>query len=310
MEFICYRFAAMGGQNEIQLYAQTAQEAQSACLAGAAEVQRIEAKYSRYQPTSALSQINTGAGGRALPLDEETSALLGYADACFQASEGLFDITSGILRKAWDFNAPASQARVPSANALAPLLQHVGWQHVERTTDQIKLPDGMELDFGGIGKEYAADRASAVLSSLGIKNAMVNLSGDIRVLGPQPLPDGQDTVPWRIGITHPRHSASTLCTVAINCGALATSGDYERYLEIEGQRYCHILNPRTGMPVQHWHSVSVIAPLCVAAGSACTIAMLKGEAAIDFLKAQNISYLAVNPQTMLTSGLFATEINL
>ncbi|CAN5737602.1 FAD:protein FMN transferase [soil metagenome] len=309
--FLCHRFSAMGGQNELQIHAQTAAQAHRGCAAAVQEVMRLEAGYSRYRPDSLLSRINTAAGKGAVALDGETAALMAYADTCFKASGGLFDITSGVLRKAWDFSGREGTVRLPRAGTLAPLLERVGWQRVQWDGEHIRLPEGMELDFGGIAKEYAADRASAVLVAHGIQHGLVNLAGDIRVIGPRPAHDtewlggrAQTTLPWHIGIRHPRREADTLCTVAMDHGALATSGDYERYIEIDGRRYCHILNPRTGIPVEHWQSVSVIAPLCIAAGSTSTIAMLMGAQAPDFLYAQQVSYLAVNADARKRSGQF------
>jgi len=152
----------------------------------------------------------------------------------------------------------------------------------------------MEIDFGGFGKEYAADRAVALLAERGARHGFVNLGGDIRVLGPQP--DGQ---PWRFGIQHPRKPEATIASIELAEGALATSGDYERYLEHEGRRYCHILDPRTGWPVAHWQSMSVVAPLAVAAGALTTIAMLKAEAALEFLRGQGVGFLAVDAQRVI-----------
>jgi thiamine biosynthesis lipoprotein len=147
----------------------------------------------------------------------------------------------------------------------------------------------MELDFGGIGKEYAADRAAGLLIAAGVRGGYVNLAGDLRVLGPRS--DGRG---WSLGIQHPRASGIAIAQVELRDGALATSGDYERYLEVGGRRYCHILDPRSGWPVQHWQSVSVIAPVCIAAGALSTIAMLMGEGAIAFLDAQQVRYLAID----------------
>jgi len=147
----------------------------------------------------------------------------------------------------------------------------------------------MEIDFGGIGKEYAADRAATVCVEHGILHGLVNLGGDVRATGPQP-----DGAPWRVGIRHPRRDGLAIATVLLESGAVATSGDYERYVEIEGRRYCHILDPRTGLPVTHWQSVSVVAPLCVMAGSCATIAMLLERDGQTFLREQGFRYLAVN----------------
>lgn len=147
----------------------------------------------------------------------------------------------------------------------------------------------MELDFGGFGKEYAADRAMAILAAAGQRHGFVNLGGDIRVLGAR-----ADGSAWRFGIQHPRQAEGTIASVDMAEGALASSGDYERYFERDGRRYCHILDPRTGWPVISWSSISVTAPACVAAGALSTIAMLKGEQALDFLATQCATYLAVD----------------
>lgn len=256
------------------------------------EVLRIERTYSRYRADSVVGRINAAAGsGEWLALDAEAAGLLDYAAQLHALSGGLFDITSGVLRRAWDFRTP----RLPSREELAPLLELVGWQHVERGDGAlyggaaaVRLPRaGMEIDLGGFGKEYAADRAAALLLARGVRHGYLNLGGDLRVLGPQ-----ADGAPWRIGIQDPRDQGRTIAAIDIAQGALATSGDYERFFELEGRRYCHILDPRSGVPVTHWRSVSVLAPLAVAAGSASTIAMLLGEEAPAFLDGSGFAWLA------------------
>lgn len=251
-----------------------------------AEVQRIEARYSRYRPDSIVSRLQAAAGGDAIACDAETLALLDHADTLYQASDGLFDITAGVLRRAWNFKQP----RVPDEAELAALLPLIGWTRVEREGERVRLPvAGMELDFGGFGKEYAADRAGALLAAAGVRHGYVNLGGDLRVLGPRP-----DGSPWRIGIQHPRQPQALLATIPVAHGGLATSGDYERFFERDGRRYCHVLDPRSGWPVSHWRSVSVRAPLAVVAGNASTIAMLKGEAGLAWLESTGLDFLAVD----------------
>jgi thiamine biosynthesis lipoprotein len=149
----------------------------------------------------------------------------------------------------------------------------------------------MEIDFGGFGKEYAADRAAALLIEAGVRHGYVNLGGDMRFIGPR-----LDGRPWSIGIQDPRDPDAVVASIPISQGALATSGDYERYFELDGQRYCHILDPRTGMPVRHWRSVSVMAPMAIAAGSCSTIAMLKQQGGLNFLNASDMGYLTVDDQ--------------
>jgi len=189
-------------------------------------------------------------------------------------------------------------ARLPEPGLLAALLPLIGWQQVEWShsngqAKRIHLPQrGMELDFGGFGKEYAADRAMAVLANSGQAHGFVNLGGDIRVLGPR-----ADGSAWRFGIQHPRRADDTIATIAsvdMFEGALASSGDYERFFEQGGRRYCHILDPRSGCSVSSWASISVTAPACVAAGALSTIAMLKGSDALEFLATQGTTCLAVD----------------
>jgi thiamine biosynthesis lipoprotein len=282
-------FHAMAAENDLQLWSPDVGRAQRAADAAIADVRRIEAKYSRYLADSVTTRINEAAGKAAVPIDAETAALLRYADHCFALSGGLFDITSGVLRRAWDFKRRPPQ--FPDAAALAAAAPLVDWASVAWDGNSIRLPRaGMEIDFGGIGKEYAADRAATICIEHGIRHGLVNLAGDVRVLGPQ-----ADGSPWRIGIVHPRHPEATIAGVELAAGAVATSGDYERFFEIDGRRYCHILNARTGMPVAHWQSVSVIAPLCVVAGSCATIAMLLEKNAREFLDGQQVEWLAVAP---------------
>ncbi|HEY8025199.1 MAG TPA: FAD:protein FMN transferase [Burkholderiaceae bacterium] len=281
-------FGAMASTCEVRLAADDELLARHLAQIAIDEVHRIEFKYSRYRSDSIVSRINAAAGIGAIECDDETHSLFGYADTLFSASDGLFDITSGVLRRAWNFR----EARVPSNAELAPLLELIGWQSVGWRVDthRIGLPvSGMEIDFGGFGKEYAADRAAAMLAEHGVAHGYVNLGGDMRILGPQP--DGK---PWSIGIQDPRQADRTIASIPIESGALTTSGDYERFFALDGRRYCHILNPLSGMPVQCWRSISVIAPLAVAAGSYSTIAMLKEHAALSFLDEAGVGYLAID----------------
>lgn len=284
-------FEAMASRCEVRLAAFDEAQARSLARFAIDEVRRIEIKYSRYRPDSIVSRINAAAGAAWIDCDDETSALFGYADALFQASGGLFDITSGVLRRAWDFRA----ARVPDEKELAPLLGLIGWQSVLREAGRIRLPQaGMEIDFGGFGKEYAADRAAAILAAQGVHSGYLNLGGDMRIIGPQP-----DGAAWSIGIQDPRKADGLIATIPVTSGALTTSGDYERFFELGGRRYCHILDPRDGQPVQAWRSVSVLAPLAIAAGSCTTIAMLKQTEALSFLEESGLAYLAVDQQGKL-----------
>ncbi len=271
-----FSFEAMACENTITLFAPSKNAADAAAAAAIGEVQRIEAKYSRYRDDSVLSEINHRAGGGvAARIDAETSLLLAFAHSCFEQSDGLFDITSGVLRRVWNFRAHAP----PSKADVARVLPLIGWKRVERTAESVYLPDkGMEIDFGGFGKEYAADRAAAVLLAHGVANGFVDLGGDVVVTGPQ-SGDESTSAAWSLGVRHPRIDNQLLATLSIASGAVATSGDYERFIDHDGRRYSHILNPNTGESTRGFQCVTAFAPSCLVAGSIATIAMLKDEAA-------------------------------
>ncbi len=289
----CFRFgfAAMGSPCELQLYAPDAVRARLLGNALRAEVERLEQRYSRYRPDSELATLNAvaAAGGEA-EVDEEMAALLHYADTCFHESGGLFDVTSGVLREIWNLR----EGVVPSRALVESLLPRIGWQRVRWQRPRIGFAPGMELDFGGIVKEYAADRLATMCQEAGCRHALVNLGGDIRVVGPHP-----DGAPWTIGIRHPRASEgggfpAGAGTLRLESGAVTTSGDYERCLVVDGRRHGHVFNPRTGWPVSHLASVSVIADHCVVAGSASTIAMLKEQAGPAWLRQLGVPHLWID----------------
>lgn len=279
-----FPFSLMGTACTLHLYAARQGEADRAARSAIAEVRRIEARYSRYRPDSLLAEINRVAlRGGSLALDEETAGLLDYAYACHARSGGMFDISSGILRKAWDFNG----AKLPRQETLDLLLPKVGLDKIAWEDRRLTFTlAGMELDFGGIGKEYAADRAAEACLSLGIRHGLVDLGGDIRVIGPHP-----DLAPWPIGIKHSRRPDALMASFDVRQGALASSGDYERCMVVDGKRYSHILNPLTGWPVHGLSSVSVLAEQCLVAGSISTMAMLKGENGIAWLKELGVPHV-------------------
>jgi len=264
------RFKAMGSPCALHLHAESQTRLEKVAEAALAEVARLERKYSRYLEDSLASRINASAGDpEGTLLDEETSSLLDYAALAFEQSGGLFDITSGVLRRAWDFRS----GRLPAPGQIEALRPLVGWEKICWERPRLVLPlAGMQLDFGGYVKEYAADRVSALCRELGLRHGLVDLGGDLAAIGPHP-----DGSPWRVGIRHPRAPEGAIATLALASGGIATSGDYERCLVLEGRRYAHLLNPKTGWPVVGLASVTVAASHCLIAGTASTIAMLKGS---------------------------------
>lgn len=283
LELFSFPFNAMGTACVLHIYT-TQQTGAKIAQDAISEVLRIEARYSRYRADNVLSEVNRAAThGAAIAVDEETAGLLDYAYSCYQKSNGLFDITSGTLRRAWGF----SQPRLPDQGQIDLLLPLVGLEKIVWDSPHLTftLP-GMELDFGGICKEYAADRAAAVCMKQGIEHGLVDLGGDIHVIGPSPIGE-----PWHIDINHPGNPEASIATIDISHGSLATSGDYERFIYVDGRRYCHILNPFTGWPVRSLSSVSVLAEDCLVAGTLSTIAMLKENKGIQWLLDMNMPHL-------------------
>ena len=287
MKFFHRAFKAMGTPCEIQLFTNTHAKARQVADAAIADVQRLESLYSRYREDSLLSAINRVAtAGGSIAVDAETAGLLNYAAACHGQSDGLFDITSGILRRAWRFDS----GRLPDQAQIHGLLDKVGWHKLRWNPPLLEFPtQGMEIDFGGVVKEYAVDHAAAICWQAGVRHGMINLGGDIKVIGPR-----ADGSPWRIGIRHPRDKDAMLQTILLRGGALASSGDYERCITVGGIRYGHVLNPKTGWPVRHLAAVSVVGEFCVVAGSASTIAMLKEESGPAWLERFGLPHLWVD----------------
>lgn len=296
----CYAFEAMGSPCEIQLFADTDANAKRIADTAIADVHRLEARYSRYRNDSFLSAINrVAATGGCITVDAETAGLLNYAATCYQQSDGLFDISSGILRRAWRFDL----GTLPDQVQIQALLNKVGWHKLRWIPPVLEFPvPGMELDFGGVVKEYAVDRAAALCWQAGVRQGVINLGGDIKVIGPR-----ADGSPWRVGIRHPRRKDDLMQTILLREGALASSGDYERCLIVDGVRYGHVLNPKTGWPVRHLAAVSVVGDFCVVAGSASTIAMLKESDGPSWLESLGLPHLWIDVHNEIGGTLAAKK---
>jgi FAD:protein FMN transferase len=247
----------------------------------AQEAWRIEKKFSRYRADSVTAWIHSNCGV-AIDVDPETASLIDYASQCFQISDGLFDITSGILRHAWKFDG---SDRVPESNAIERLLPLIGFDKLEWHCPHLLLPTGMELDFGGIGKEYAVDRAYELLASQRNDPFLINFGGDLRA-NRAPAHGS-----WQVGIERPDTLGIASMILELEHGALATSGDSRRYLLKDGVRFGHVLDPRTGWPAAGApRSVTVVASSCTEAGLLATLALLQGDRANEFLEQEGVRY--------------------
>lgn len=274
-------FTAMSSPCEVLI--ETADEALALQLGhlSAAEAWRIETKYSRYLPDSVISRINNSHGA-AVEVDTETASLIGFATQCYELSGGSFDVTSGVLRKAWRFDGSKA---LPDQSHIEQLLSRVGFDKLDWSPPHISLPTGMELDFGGIGKEYAVDRVLGLLTTRFEGALLVNFGGDLAAN------KAPATGPWCVGVERPDTDKQARMLLDFSRGGMATSGDTHRYIEIDGQRYGHILDVRTGWPVTGApRSVTVAAGSCVEAGLLATLAMLQGEQAEGFLGEQGVQH--------------------
>ncbi|HCZ16909.1 MAG TPA: thiamine biosynthesis protein ApbE, partial [Candidatus Accumulibacter sp.] len=232
------------------------------------EFDRLHRSYHAWQP-SELSVLNQSiATGRQQAVTSEMAALIGEAQRLASASEGLFDPGIGRLIGLWGFQSDDLPAALPDAGALA------AWRAVRPGIADLQV-EGTEissrqrevaLDFGGYLKGVALDRAASILKAQGVDNALINIGGNVLALGSK---NGQR---WRVGIQHPRQPGP-LATLELDDGeAVGTSGDYQRYFEVDGRRYCHLLDPRSGRPVMHTQALTVLVTARLAAGTLSDVA--------------------------------------
>lgn len=276
-----YYFFAMGSPCELISHESSLTKAENLAKHISQEVYRLEDKYSRYIENNLVHKINK-SDAKPVNIDTETYRLLEFASQCFDISDGYFDITSGVLRKAWQFSG---NKRIASKEALEQLLPLIGWNKIKWNKHSICLPKGMEIDFGGIVKEYAVDRCAQIASEQSHHPFLINLGGDL-FASPK-----TDNSTWQIGIEHPSNTETSINHLELRHGALTTSGDVRRFIEENGKRYGHILNPKTGWPISEApRSITVHAAKCIDAGILSTLAMLQGNDAERFLDAQQVKY--------------------
>lgn len=268
-------FHAMACPCEILIDSTDHNQIQHVAYACWEEVNRIEETYSRYRTDNLIYTLNQG---KTVTLSDEARMLFAYAQHCFTLSEGLFDITTGIYRKIWNFT---EHKTIPTHTQINQCAKNVGFSKLHYTPPQLTVPQGMEIDFGGFAKEYAVDKAFDVGSTLlGTTALLINLGGDIRC-GKRP-----NHQPWDIGI-----EGNTNKIIHLTEGAIATSGNTYRYTDTHGKRYTHIINPTTGWAIcDAPNCVTVAAPTCLEAGFYTTVSILHADKCIDFLNATDVDY--------------------
>jgi thiamine biosynthesis lipoprotein len=240
----------------------------------------FERKYSRFLPDSLISEINRQAGNGWVETDAELESMLSLCGWFYWNTGGAFDPTTLPLTALW--NHEMKQQCIPTDAQVQEALALTGWQKVQRESGRVFLPQkGMALDLGGIGKEYAVDRVFELAVKHNLPDVLVNFGGDLRVRGEAPT-GGL----WRVGLEDPADPGRCWCGLAFTDRAVATSGDYFRAFHINGRRYSHIIDPRTGWPIgNQCHSASVIAESCTEAGILSTTGLVLGaEKGIEMMQ--------------------------
>jgi thiamine biosynthesis lipoprotein len=263
----------MGSRFDITIVAKEATEAEAYIDTAIIEITRIENLISEWRSKTQVSEINRNAGIAPVKVDKELLDLTERALYFSKITDGAFDISFAAMDKIWQFDE--SMTEIPSAEAVKKSVEKVGYQNIiidkVNSTIFLKLP-GMKIGFGSIGKGYAADKTKELLVSKGVKAGIINASGDMNTWGTQP--DGK---PWTVGITNPINKNKVFAVFPLKESAIVTSGSYEKYVMINGKRYTHIINPKTGYPVTGVSSVTVMAPSAEMANGFSTSIMVLGK---------------------------------
>jgi len=244
----------MGTRGTITIYGLPEEEAGEAAAEATREMHRIESVMSTWKDDSEISRLNRGSEGKPFEVSKELAGLLEKARVFSEKTSGAFDVTAMPLVRLWGFQG--GEAKLPTDEELAAALARTGWRkmRVDLEASTVTLLDGAQIDLAGIGKGYAVDRCAAILRERGVSSALVDLGGNMFAIG---SPPGRDF--WAIGIRDPEDPSGVIGKLLLSDEAVATSGNYENFVVIEGKRYGHIVDPRTGMTVDHVLGVTVVA---------------------------------------------------
>ncbi len=263
----------MGSRFEITLVANDSVQSDHYIDLAVNEITRIENLISSWDKNSQTSEIIRNAGIKPVKVDQELFDLIERAVGISKLTDGAFDITYASMDKIWKFDG--SMTVMPTDEEIKIAVHKVGYQNIildkENLTVFLKLP-GMKIGFGAIGKGYAADKAKALLVKKGVSAGIINASGDMNTWGKKP--SGEE---WKVAITNPLNKNNAFALLPINEGAVVTSGNYEKYVTLNGKRYSHIIDPRTGYPSSGIISVTVFAPKAELADALATSVFVMGE---------------------------------
>ncbi|HEX4877945.1 MAG TPA: FAD:protein FMN transferase [Chitinophagaceae bacterium] len=271
----------MGNRFEISVIDSSEQKAQLHIDAAVSEISRIEKLLTTFSDSSQTNLINKNAGISPVKVDKEVFDLISRSKRISSLTQGAFDITYGSVDKSlWNFDQ--TMTSLPDPSTAQKMVRLINYQHVILNQEECTVflkEKGMRIGFGGIGKGYAAEMAKKVLQQRGVESGIVNASGDLTAWGYQP--DGN---PWTIGIADPNAARSPFSLVEITDMAIATSGNYEKYIMIGGKRYSHTIDPKTGLPVTGIKSVTIISPNAEIADAMATPVMIMGvKAGVDMI---------------------------
>jgi len=302
-------FPALGTTCEVQYVAPGGStQADGFESAATGWVNAFEAKYTRFRPSSLVSRINAAAGQSWIEVDDDDEQLFQLCDALYAMTQGVLDPTALPLIRLWNWKA--EHPVIPKEEEIAVARRLVGWKKVLRQPGRVFLPEpGMALDFGGFGKEYAVDFVAEIAVRHGIENVLVDFGHDLRALG---LPPGRPA--WHIGLEDPQQPGSFKSSLAISGGkGVASSGDYIRCFRMNGRRYGHIVDPRTGHPVANGCTqATIVADSCLQAGVLSTAAFVLGvPAGLDLIQScPGAEGLLVTEHTRAqTRGFFHYVVN-
>ncbi|GGA98136.1 FAD:protein FMN transferase [Puia dinghuensis] len=288
----------MGNHFELSVVTADEQWAGEMIDAGVREIQRIERLLTTYSEDSETSLINAHAGIAPVVVSQETFGLIERSIRISQVTQGAFDITYGSVdKRLWNFDT--NMQRLPDAATAKAMVRLIDYRKIalDRQKTTVMLQEkGMRIGFGGIGKGYAAEMAKAVMRGLGVTSGIVNASGDLTAWGYQP--DGQ---PWTIGIVNPNAAGQIFSYLNVTDMALATSGNYEKYILIDGKKYSHTINPRTGLPVTGIKSVTILCPNAEIADAMATPVMIMGiRAGLDMVnQLQQIEAILIDDEDVV-----------
>ncbi len=291
---------AMGSSLDIKVIGEDAVALDAAMDAAIAEIQRIEDMMTSWRP-SPLTRLNEQAGKGPTKVPPELAQIIARGQAMGELTGGAFDITFAGVGKLWSFKK--GSRRMPGKAELAAALQHVDYRRikVDAQANTVEIPAGMRIGLGGIAKGYAVDRAMAVLLKHKVEHGIVNAGGDLKVLGKK---QGES---WEIAIKHPRDRQRAMAVLKLSNTCLVSSGDYERFFEVDGKRYHHILDPRTGYPAQGCISASVLAQNAeqadALATALCVLGPDKGLQMIESLPRAGAIVVGMDGQVRASAGL-------